>query len=522
MKRFNVTGLCIPNRHYMVDTSEKLEKIKLLVDAGFYFTINRARQYGKTTMLNLLEQQLADKYIVVSLSFEGVGPEAFESAQSFCGMFMRKSQEALEFDPIHGAYAAKWVDKAVATFEGLGKHIASLCKNSKIILLIDEVDKASNNQVFLEFLGMLRERYLARERGKAFTYHSVVLAGVNDIKTIKLKLVGQGMYTISPGEGSHNSPWNIAVKFDVDMSFHPNEIATILLQYEGNHHIGMDIPLIAQEIYGYTSGYPFLVSRICQAIDEELDADWTLRGVQSAVKIILRETNTLFSDMIKNLENSHELYDFIYNIIIVGRHYDYNAYNPLISLGTVYGIVKATDRGVQIANTVFSVFLTNYFISKNDTGSAPTQDLDSLQHAIIQNGRFDMALCLTKFAEHYENIFHREDLAFLERHGRLLFLTYLKPLINGQGFYHIESQLTGLRRMDIVVDFMKDQFILELKIWHREVKHEQAYEQLSAYLDSRHAAVGYLVTFDFRKDKNRQPKAAWMEFFGKRIFDVIV
>ncbi|MFP3153108.1 hypothetical protein LQZ18_01495 [Lachnospiraceae bacterium ZAX-1] len=76
--------------------------------------------------------------------------------------------------------------------------------------------------------------------------------------------------------------------------------------------------------------------------------------------------------------------------------------------------------------------------------------------------------------------------------------------------------------MDIVVDFMKDQFILELKIWHGEVKHEQAYEQLSAYLDSRHSDIGYLVTFDFRKDKNRQPKAVWVEFDGKRIFDVIV
>ncbi|MFP3153109.1 hypothetical protein LQZ18_01500 [Lachnospiraceae bacterium ZAX-1] len=191
----------------------------------------------------------------------------------------------------------------------------------------------------------------------------------------------------------------------------------MLKQYEDEHHTGMDIPLIAQEIYDYTGGYPFLASRICQRIDVNLDADWTVFGVQSAVKIILRETNTLFSDMSKNLENSRELYDFIYNIIIVGRHYDYNAYNPLISLGTVYGIVKATDRSVQIANTVFSIFLTNYFISKNDTGSTPTQDLDSWQHAIIQNGQFDMELCLTKFAEHYEDIFHREDSAFLERHG---------------------------------------------------------------------------------------------------------
>ncbi|MFP3156353.1 hypothetical protein LQZ18_18395 [Lachnospiraceae bacterium ZAX-1] len=57
---------------------------------------------------------------------------------------------------------------------------------------------------------------------------------------------------------------------------------------------------------------------------------------------------------------------------------------------------------------------------------------------------------------------------------------------------------------------------------YRNVKHEQAYEQLSAYLDSKHATVGYLVTFDFHKDANRQPKAEWVEFKRKRIFDVML
>lgn len=43
-KRFNVTGLCLPERHYMADISERLEEMKAYVDAGDYFTVNRARQ----------------------------------------------------------------------------------------------------------------------------------------------------------------------------------------------------------------------------------------------------------------------------------------------------------------------------------------------------------------------------------------------------------------------------------------------------------------------------------------------
>ncbi len=40
-KKFNDTGLCVPHRHYMADTSEKIEQIIRLIEEGEYFTINR-------------------------------------------------------------------------------------------------------------------------------------------------------------------------------------------------------------------------------------------------------------------------------------------------------------------------------------------------------------------------------------------------------------------------------------------------------------------------------------------------
>lgn len=63
-KEFNVTGTCIPTEHYMVDISEKLGKIKELIDKKRYFTINRGRQYGKTTTLSRLRHYLADESAV--------------------------------------------------------------------------------------------------------------------------------------------------------------------------------------------------------------------------------------------------------------------------------------------------------------------------------------------------------------------------------------------------------------------------------------------------------------------------
>lgn len=46
-KIFNVAGDCKPKIHYMVDITGKLQRIKEMVDAGQYFTINRARNMEK-------------------------------------------------------------------------------------------------------------------------------------------------------------------------------------------------------------------------------------------------------------------------------------------------------------------------------------------------------------------------------------------------------------------------------------------------------------------------------------------
>lgn len=68
-KSFNVTADCKPDEHYMVNLRQRLSEIKELIDAGKYFTINRARQYGKTTTLRALDRYLKSDYYVVFMDF---------------------------------------------------------------------------------------------------------------------------------------------------------------------------------------------------------------------------------------------------------------------------------------------------------------------------------------------------------------------------------------------------------------------------------------------------------------------
>ncbi|MCL1916854.1 MAG: AAA-like domain-containing protein [Peptococcaceae bacterium] len=523
MCKFNVTGLCIPEEDYMVDISDKIEQIKKLVDARSYFTINRARQYGKTTTLAYLEKTLKDEYIVISTSFEGVGDESFALQESFCLMFLRKIFRALEFTSVPEAYKKEWLGSDISTFDLLSDHITRMCKDKKVVLMIDEVDKTSNNRIFIHFLGMLRNKFLARKNGKDYTFHSVILAGVYDIKNIKLKMVSEGSYQPAPEENKlYNSPWNIAIDFEVDMSFNDAEIATMLAEYERDHRTNMDIPAISEEIHTYTNGYPYLVSRICKHIDEKLDRNWTSQGVQNAVQILLNERNTLFDDIYKNLENNKELYNFIYGILILGERYNFKFGNPVVELAHTFGVIENNNGVAALSNRIFEVLIYEYFISKEQTREGKRMIKGVLASDIIYDRRFNMQVCLEKFAAHYYEMFCEKDTEFLERHGRLLFLSYLRPLINGYGFYHIESETRNQRRMDIVVDFNREQFIIELKIWHGEKYKQEAYVQMLDYMESKNADTGYLLTFDFRKSIDKKPYAEWVELSGKRIFDVVL
>jgi hypothetical protein len=107
----------------------------------------------------------------------------------------------------------------VHTFEDLSLWITRYVMHvqKQIVLMIDEVDKSSNNQIFLSFLGMLREKYLKRNEGEDYTFQSVILASVHDIKSLKVKIRPEL-------EQKYNSPWNIAVDLKVDLSFTPREI----------------------------------------------------------------------------------------------------------------------------------------------------------------------------------------------------------------------------------------------------------------------------------------------------------
>lgn len=503
-KVFNTSGVCIEDKHYMVNIDKKLKEIIRLIQQDKYFVINRPRQYGKTTTLNKLEKILKSRYKVLSLDFEMMS-SSFESEEIFCMAMSKKLSDCIGYE----------VESSKLLVE-LADRISHVTENETVILMIDEVDKISNQKLFLNFLGVLRSLFLARATGKRSTFKSVVLVGVHDIKNLKLKF-RDGTDT------RYNSPWNIATNFNVDMSFNSNEIATMLTEYSNDNKLDFDIETLSNEIYKFTSGYPFLVSRVCQVVDEnivrESKRNWTIKDIERAIKILLNESNTLFDDLIKNLENNPELFEYMYSILVLGIPRVFNISNPIINLGYMYGyLIKSEEGTVQVSNQILKEYVYNYMVSKAD--NYKMSEYNFKNNFVTDDNGLDMERVLLKFQQFMKENYSSRDKEFLERHGVLLFLAFIKPIINGVGFDYKEVQVSEERRLDIVISYNSYKYVIETKIWYGEKAHQKGLMQLKEYLEIEKLDKGYLLIFNFNKGKEYTEKNYLIE--NKNIFEVSV
>ena len=406
----------------MVDLDDRLKKIKeRFVDRGKYFIINRGRQYGKTTTLRELAGYLKDEYLVLSMDFQEIGTDEFQNEAVFSRAFteilfreLKKVCTEEERAAVIPLISLMKNGQSVSLRE-LFVWISELCNTviKSVVLVIDEVDRASNHQVFLDFLAMLRSYYLDRKNKP--TFHSVILAGVYDIKNLKLKIRPKE-------EHRYNSPWNIAARFNMDMSFSAGQIASMLQEYENDKRTGMDVYAVGTCIYEYTSGYPYLVSAICKFLDEEivgsegfgnLASAWTRVGIAEAVKMLLSERNPLFDSMIKQFDIFKNLRNMLEDMLYQGKEILYSPEIESVNIGMMLGLLKEEDNHVAIANRIFEMRLLNLFLTEESACSEVFRYGQRERSQFIRNSRLDMDLVLEKFVEYFTDLYSENDEKFV-------------------------------------------------------------------------------------------------------------
>ena len=71
-----------------------------------------------------------------------------------------------------------------------------------------------------------------------------------------------------------------------------------------------------------------------------------------------------------------------------------------------------------------------------------------------------------------------------------------------------------------MITYNKKEYIIELKKYYDKPREEKGYKQLAEYLEIKNMEEGYMVVFDFRK--NKEYTNEWIEVEEKKIYEVVV
>ena len=78
-----------------------------------------------------------------------------------------------------------------------------------------------------------------------------------------------------------------------------------------------------------------------------------------------------------------------------------------------------------------------------------------------------------------------------------------------------------LRRKDESFELQElFEYIIEMKIWHGEEYHRRGEEQLAGYLEDYHQKQGYLISFNF--NKNKKPGIREVRIKDKTIIEAVI
>lgn len=235
---------------------------------------------------------------------------------------------------------------------------------------------------------------------------------------------------------------------------------------------------------------------------------------------MLKVSTPLFESMVRQLDLYEELRTMLENIIYQGMKIPFSPDEKAVSMGLMFGFLTEKNGQVAVANRIFEMYLLNLFITEEAGRSEVYAQGGRDRIGFVRDNRLDMDLVLKKFVEYFHEICSEKEERFIEKYGRKFFLLYLKPIINGTGNYYIEAQTRDERRTDVIVDYLGEQFIVELKIWHGSEYNERGEQQLADYLEYFHKDKGYLLSFNFNRKKEIGVKE--IRVGGKTIIEAVV
>ena len=206
--------------------------------------------------------------------------------------------------------------------------------------------------------------------------------------------------------------------------------------------------------------------------------------------------------MIGKLYDYPELNDVISALLFQGHRIAYNPDDRAVQNARMFGFIKVKDSSIMLSNRIFETRLYNFYLLKFSEQNSSIYDEGIRQkNQFVINGHLNMRRILEKFVDTFDFLYGEQKETFREESGRKYFMLFLKPIINGTGNCYVEPETRNRERMDLVIDYLGEQYVCELKIWHGNAYRERGEKQLSDYLDYFHLKKGYMLSFNFNRKK---------------------
>jgi hypothetical protein len=259
-RRFNTTGPCRPDLHYMVPAERRIPEAPGLVEQMGYFVVHAPRQTGKTTALHALAQRLtaAGRYAALLFSCEegGAAGDAYGSAQrALLGELTRAAGIDLPPELRPPPFSLQGDEGLVASALTGWAHACP----RPLVLIFDEID-ALRGQSLMSVLRQLRAGFTGRpEHFPA----SVILCGLRDVRDYKAASGGD------PELLGTASPFNISVQSLRVGDFSQDELRALYAQHTEDTGQVFTEGALARA-FEITAGQPWLANALGREIVGEM------------------------------------------------------------------------------------------------------------------------------------------------------------------------------------------------------------------------------------------------------------
>ena len=499
MKKFNTTGPCFPDEHYMMPALDRLPGIRELVADGNYFVVHAPRQSGKTTALKALVREVNNKgdmfalYCTLESLQNRVDPDKTNIA------IRDLVADNVEMSPFYQAVPG--APELRSERGGIGLAVRTVLQNvcraagKPVVVFFDEADCLVGDAL-ISFLRQLRDGYVNRDV-MPFP-KTVALVGMLDVRDYKAQIRPDGQ---SLGQ---ISPFNIIAEDLLIPNFTEADIAALYAQHTAaTGQVFADG--VVEDVWRLTRGQPWLVNAIANDCVAKIhgnrfDETITVDDVEAAKEAIIRRRDTHVDSLMERMREPRVRR--IVEPLISGDRSDVTYNDEDYRYITDLGLLRV-DRGALVpANPMYAEIIGRY-LSRGEQDAMIRSVPDT---PWVKDDGLDMTGLMAAFQQFWrENSgADRDIMGYRESVPHLVLMAFLQRVTNGGGRINREMAL-GTGRLDLCVEFRGGRYAIEVKT-SSNFQGEKSYAQCAKYLDSLGLAEGWMPIFEKSKEKSWDEK----------------